>query len=313
MKKHAMRCILFAAAAALALCAPGFAYDYELDPVTGEPVVVAEESRFYEMPDGSQYEYETTRFNYTVSGVEFAANIPDGGVVSFGNTVSLWLGTGTSAEVYLDGTMLASQDLQSIRQAGSYVIKIVGKSGSAEATFRFTIIPDLIGTSSALDLPQGFLFDYVLLDTIPQEITYANQFSFDSDGEYEIRFSCAAINEWYILRFTRDTVAPELELNGITNGEAYGPVTIEFPEGASYIYIECEGETSVLRGGSKELRQPGVYKLSVYDEAGNSNSYEFIIQVYLDIGGGTAIGLILAALIAVIVYSRMVRKKARVG
>jgi len=69
----------------------------------------------------------------------------------------------------------------------------------------------------------------------------------------------------------------------------------------------------VLRGGSKELRQPGVYQLQVYDEAGNSTSYEFIIQVYLDIGGGTAVGLILAALIALVVYSRMVRKKARVG
>lgn len=312
--KRWIRMILVAMAAALCLSLPVHAYDYELDPETGEPIGSGNADKsYYEMADGGRYVYDTSRYVYQTGSVEFAASVPNHAVVGHGQTVSLWPGNASSVLLYRDGNLVEKPMLQNIAQAGSYVVNVTVSEIAGDFTFAFTIVPELTNQFTDLNLPEDFLLDYVLLDTVPQELPYGDFYHFGMDGEYEIRYSCAAVNRTYVLRFTLDTAPPVLTLPGITDGEAHNAVTVTVPEEGAYIEINCDGAVSTLRGSSKELRQPGRYQLKVYDEAGNMTQYDFTIRFYLDISAGVAILLLVAALAGVAVYCHLVRKNARVG
>ena len=310
--KRWMRNILLAAAVAVCLSNSVLAYDQELDPETGEPIGSGNSS-FYEMADGGQYIYDTNRYVYKTSSVEIGASIPNGAVVSYGETVSLWPSSTSNVLVYRDGDLTEISDLHNIRQSGSYVVNVAGNDSYGAYTFRFTILPELTCQITELSLPEGFLLDYVLLETVPQDLPYGDLYRFSADGTYEVRYSCAALNKSYVLRFTLDTTPPVLVLPGVTNGIASGAVTVTVPETGALIQINCDGDITTLQSGHQELRQPGRYQLKVYDQAGNVTQYDFTIQFYLDFSAGLAIALLAAALVAVAIYCHLVRKNARVG
>lgn len=312
--KRWIRMTLLAAVAALCLSFPAQAYDYELDPETGEPMGSGTgNSSYYELADGGRYVYDTARYVYQTGSVEFAASVPNKAVVGHGQTVSLWPGNASNVLLYRDGNLVEKPQLQNIAQVGSYVVNVTVSDAVGEFTFGFTIVPELTNQFTDLALPEGFLLDYVLLDTVPQELPYGDFYHFATDGNYEIRYTCAALNKSHILRFTLDTTPPVLTLPGVTDGEAQGAVTVTVPETGAYIEINCDGAVSTLRGSSRELRQPGRYQLKVYDHAGNMTQYDFTIQFYLDFSAGIAIALLVAALAGVAIYCHLVRKNARVG
>lgn len=311
--KRWIRMTIICIAALLALTVPVCAYDEMLDPETGAPIGPGTDSSLYDMPDGSRFDRESGYYTYPVGKASFTATVPNGAVLPYGETVSLWPDATGNVSVHRDGVLLTDQDLTKIRQPGSYVVTVPTPNGLGELNFRFTIVGDLTNALTDLTLPQGWLLDYVLLDTVPQDLPYGDHFQAASDGTYEIRYSCLAIDRHYILKFTLDATPPELVLPGVVDGKIQGAVTVTVPQEVDHVDIISGDQTTTLRGGYKELRQPGQYRIDVYDAAGNLTSYPLTIEFYLDISASVAIGLVAAALTAVVVYCIIVRKKARVG
>lgn len=99
----------------------------------------------------------------------------------------------------------------------------------------------------------------------------------------------------------------------MTDGEAHSPVTLTDLEQDAYILLEQDGESSVIRSSDTVIQDAGAYRLTVYDQAGNSTTYEFTIHLYLNLSAIAAIGLILAVLAGLWIYSRYIKSHPRVG
>ena len=77
--------------------------------------------------------------------------------------------------------------------------------------------------------------------------------------------------------------------------------------------VDQDGESRVIRSADTVIQDAGTYRLTVYDQAGNSTVYEFTIHLYLNLSAIAAIGMILAGLAVLLAYSRYIRTHPRVG
>lgn len=316
--------ILLAAALCAALCAPALAapgvgsgrtdtsYSGELDPRTGLPIGAEQGDGFY-VPDSGAYRYdrENRRYINPVGSSSFTSSIPDGAVVSEGQHVSFAVPDGLNGALYRSGNLLADAGLGSITEPGSYLLEVSGSSGSAR--FTFFIVGKVTNALRELSLPDGFRFDYVRLNGEQLTMEYSNYLQLLEDGRYEVSWSCPDIEQSYTLDFTLDTVAPTLELPEVRNGEAHSEVTLADLAPGDYILLESGGETRTITSATAVLRDAGEYRLTVCDQAGNSTRYDFTIHVYLNLSAAAAIGLVLAGILALLLYCRYIRTHPRVG
>ena len=142
---------------------------------------------------------------------------------------------------------------------------------------------------------------------------YSNYIELLSEGEYRLQYACEEIARSYSLAFIVDRTAPVLALPQVVEGEAQEPVTIEDLEAGTWLDVDCDGEVRQVTSARTVFSEPGRYTITTHDQAGNSNTYRFIIHFYLNISAVTAIALAAGGLIGLIFYSRWVRKHARVG
>jgi len=286
-------------------------YSGPLDPRTGLPPDLAPGEKVLE---GAQYSYDSQARCYRnpVGDRSFTSNIPNGAVLSKGQTVSVIVPSGLSATVYRGGDAAEDLDPANLTQVGSYLLEVRG-AGAESVSFTFQILPELTGSLRELALPEGFTFEQVTLNGEALRPEYANYMELLEDGEYEVRWSCPDIGESYRLSFTLDTQPPVLALPEVVNGEAHGPVTVADLEEDAYILIEQDGEESTIVSPSTVIRDAGRYVLTVYDQAGNHTRYEFIIHMYLNVSAIAALGMLLALAAGLFGYSRYIKKHPRVG
>lgn len=290
-------------------------YSGPLDPLTGLPASSgADMGSYYLLQDG-EYGYDLSQRAYVnfVGSSSYYSSIPNGGVVPEGQSVSVSLPSGMTGTLYRNGTVVTDAELGNITESGSYYLEVRGSGSGVSASFSFQIVGALTNSLTAISLPSGFAFDYINLNNEALTPEYANYVDLLEDGAYEISWSCPEINRSYRVSFTLDTTAPTLALPEVTNGQAHSPVTVEDLEPGCYIVVERDGETGTITSPSSVIREAGTYTLTVYDQAGNSTQYFFVIHVYLNLSAVVAIGLVLAGLIALWAYSHYIRKHPRVG
>ena len=290
-------------------------YSGPLDALTGLPAEDSrDEERYYLLQEGvSSFDRERRCYVNTLGSGSFTSSIPNGAVVSEGQTVSVTLPAGTTGTLYRGGDTVENPDLTSITQEGNYLLEVRSGSSEDRQTFSFRILGEITNSLQELSLPGGFTFDSIRLNGEELTPEYANYLELLEDGAYEIRWSCPAIAQGYSLSFTLDTQPPVLALPEVTDGEARSPVTLTDLEQDAYIQLEQDGESSVIRSPDTVLRDAGAYRLTVYDQAGNSTVYEFTIHLYLNLSAIAALGLILAALVGLWIYSRYIKSHPRVG
>ena len=292
------------------------AFSGELDPRTGLPITEggALPDGAYEAPDGSfHYDADEMRYVNRVGDNTFESNIPNGAILSDDAVVYIDLPAGLGGVLYRNGDIADDVSVEQISGAGSYVIEVRSGNEGASSYFSFVIMPEITASVRELVLPAGFSFEYVYLNDQPVELQYTNSFTTAQDGAYNIAWSCEEIDERFELHFTLDTVAPTIDITGVTNGAASGPVTLSGLEQGAYMLITQGGETLKVSGMDYVLEVPGDYQVTVCDMAGNSTPYAFTIHVYLDISAGAAIALVAAGLAALIIYCGRVRRHPRVG
>ena len=102
--------------------------------------------------------------------------------------------------------------------------------------------------------------------------------------------------EEYSFELSLDTIAPEITLNGIEDGEA-GNVTVTITD------MTEDGTVKVYKDGVEieynlgdELKDYGEYVVEVTDELGNTRSYSFTLEYQMN---GWAIALIIIGLLAI--------------
>lgn len=292
-------------------------YSGPLDPLTGLPMDggLTSANGSYIPLDGTRSGYDKDQHcfvNY-VGSLSFTSNIPNGAMISKNQTVSFDLPTGLTGILYRNGDAVTDADLTNINQTGNYLLEV--GSHAASDTFAFQIVGDMNNSLRELQLPPSFTFDYVNLNNETLTTTFTNYTELLEDGVYEVRWSCREIGISYNLNFTLDTVAPTLALPEVTNGEAHSKVTFADLEQGAYVVAEEKktGEVKTLNLATAELEDPGTYHLTVYDQAGNSTSYNFTIHFYLNLSAFAAIGLLLAGVLGLWFYSRYIKKHPRVG
>lgn len=293
-------------------------YTGPLDPLTGLPSGSASDDALYTTLREGSYGYDLEQRCYVnkVGGKSFTSSIPNGALLSAGGeSVSFSVPIGLSAVLYRNGNAVSDADLSDITESGSYLLE-VGMSNSDESvSFSFRLLDTLTNSLSEISLPDGFRFEYVLLDGETIATDYSNYTQLIADGSYEVCWSCEEIGRRYTVSFTRDTVAPTLALPEVTDGEAHSAVTLTDLEEDCYILLTelDSGETQTIVSAETELTQAGRYRLTVYDRAGNSSVYDFVIHVYLNISAVAAIVLIVGAVGSLSLYSRYIRRHPRVG
>ena len=98
-----------------------------------------------------------------------------------------------------------------------------------------------------------------------------------SDGRYAFEYGCDEIGLFYHVEVLKDTVAPRLEIFGILDGVARGPVSMAVAsQEETVIRIMREINTPY----DLKLEDYGDYRVVVSDMAGNSSEYSFTIQMY---------------------------------
>ena len=321
MKRHIAALLLFAALLP-ALCAPALAADPDytgpLDPETGEPLDASGERTGGErvLVAGSMYyDWKTHDFAYPVGDTlsEVHANAADGMVLT--SPVTLSVNGEAVLTVYKDGREYDG-DAGRVDQVGSYSV-FAQSGGQSRRILGFTLVGSSTNALHTFTVPDGF---YIRETTRDGEPMYADRYSvvMETEGAYAVEYECNATDLVYRLETTIDRTPTYLAFDGRIDGEGRVRSALRFTgmEANDRVYLSRSGENvdvTVDQDGVGIIRDPGTYKLTVVDPAGNPTEYEFIILQYYNLQSWVFFLLVFLSLAAVGVYVFVKRKQLKVA
>lgn len=272
---------------------------YENDVVVNADQVYLSSNAYYDRTDGM---YVHVLDN---SKMEIRCSVATGMVTT--DSVSFAFAEGLDGELYCDGDEVDITDISEVSEPGSYVLSVT-TGGVTVQPFKFTIVNRVTGALNEYRLLGNFAVTEVLLDGNAVEFN-TNAVDLSQEGEYQITYYCQPTGVRYDLNIIVDHTAPTLALEAVEDGVARGPVDISDAEEGADVYIELDGKK---QDRTAELTKSGSYSVTITDEAGNSNNYKFVIQVYFNANSLVFFALTLAVLIALICYLVGSRRRLRV-
>ena len=291
-------------------------YSGYLDPETGEPAdeTVVDTGRV-EITSSVYFDWNTRDYVYIVgtTNSEIHASVADGMVVTDQASIS---GSGaTLISVYKDGD-LYSGELSSITEPGDYIVK-AETNGDMKRVFSFTIIDKVTNRLNIFSAPDGFYITGATRDG--GEVTYDRYtVGLAEEGLYEIDYESIATDLTYSVKINIDRTPPSITLDGRFDkqGRAHSAVTFSGLESGDHIYVYQDGTpvTPILTGdGTGQIVDSGIYRLEVYDAAGNKAEYRFTIMMYFNSNSLIALILICVVITAVVGYIFIKREKLKIG
>lgn len=286
-------------------------YSGEVNPFTGEPGstvqnVVDTQSAIVPLTNSSWYDREAGCYVYRLSsGGEVRASVANGMVTT--GAVSITLPEGANASLYYDGKELADPDYSNIYVPGNYVLSITN-SGMTQEPLRFTVVNIVTGRIDRYRMPEHFAvtqmeFNEETVSFSPYEVDMSEE------GHYKINYYCIPTGELYELNVNTDHTPPVMKLEAVVDGVAKGPVDISDIESGARISVWQDGKQIAY---TSVLKESGAYEVILQDEAGNTTTYKFMIQVYFNFSSMAFFVLVLATAIAVPAYILRARKGLRV-
>ncbi|MBO4880324.1 MAG: hypothetical protein J5555_01420 [Firmicutes bacterium] len=295
-------------------------YNGYLDPVTGLPLdsstdyTGADSSRAI-VKDNVYYDWNLHCFVYPIAGTlgEIYTDAADGMIL--GDPVSISATDDVSFSVYRDGEEVTG-DLSNLNQPGSYVVSLK-QAGNNRRMFAFTLVGSRTNGIHTFRAPDGFYISDVVKD---EETLYTDRYSLDMEleGDYTVQYTCMSTDISYELSTTIDRTPPTLSFKGKMdeNNRMRSALLFEGLERGDTIYLLRNGEQvqPVLNGdGTGAIYDSGNYIMRVYDAAGNMTEYTFTILMYFNASSLAFFALVLAVIIAVIVYVLRKRRKLKIG
>ena len=282
-----------------------FADDYygRLDPFTGERVnedgtdAGDEDQTMIWLSDRMYYDLERRMYGFPMDRGVVYSNVADGMITRENVTLSIPDGMGTV--ILQDGAAIEYTG-QELRNNGNYVVQIQ-ENGQTATVLTFTITGARNGRILNYSMPDGFRIVSASKDG--EIIGYSRKFvDMSVEGSYTVSYECPLTQMSYTLYLTVDTTPPVLTLEGVgEDGKARGPVTISGKGEYDTLNITKDGEPySMIM--SYTLTQSGRYVVTVSDEAGNVNTYQFTIMIYLDRNGWIFTAIFVLLIIGIVVY-----------
>lgn len=239
-------------------------------------------------------------------------NLPGGAVVNSGTGLIIYGAPGLQMALLCNNQPVSEFENALLTEPGTYQLSLTDNSGST-ISYNFVLVNGATNQVNEIFLPKGFRFTHVELDDVEQTPEFTNYFDCLVDGHYAIQWSCPGLGIYYSADFQLDRQAPTLTLPEVVNGMAEKSVTLTDLEPGAIVRYTIDGGTEhVVSEPGAVLSAPGHYNLSVSDAAGNTSYYEFRVRASLDIRSGTALLLLVSALLSLLVYSIRLRRHARV-
>jgi len=206
--------------------------------------------------------------------------------------------------VYKDGEALETKETYNLKAAGNYAVRN-GINGDDVLTFQ--ILPESINNLNRFEIPSIFYVVNAYVDDQKIPTGNVNYIKLEEEGAYTIKYN-SSMGVSRTVRFTIDRTAPELEIIGVENGAANGPISIGETEENSTLEVYFNGDPVSI--GDK-YSTPGKYHMVYTDAAGNITSYDFTIKMYLNVSAGLVIVLTIAILLALVVYMKYLHMHMR--
>ena len=293
-------------------------YSGPLDPETYEPSYTSDEqsSTGRVALSGSMY-YDWTSRDYvypTGDGQgDIHASVADGMVVT--SPARVYTSGNVDLTAYLNGQVYTG-NLSSMGATGEYVLS-AAVNGQEQRVMGFTVTGDISNTVHTFVVPDGF----VILDaTRDGENAYEDRYSLsmEAEGLYVIEYQCQATSEIYRYTTQIDRTPPALTFSGRADREGRLRSQLDYSglETGDTVYLTRSGVAvaPVLNGdGTGVIYDPGNYVMTVTDVAGNQVEYNFIILQYFNLQSWAFFLMVLAALVAVVVYVVIRRKRLKIG
>lgn len=276
-----------------------------MDNFTGEAIIgVQTEKNEIPVYDACIYEVSTKKFLYIVDETEnlqVKSSVADGMITN--DSVTLEVSKEQEFVLYKDGTPVEDGNFSSIKQAGSYLLEYQGKK-----VLEFRIV----GAYSNLEIfyaPKGFYIKDALLDGVAAQYGYESV-ELTGEGNYEVQYVCESTGQEYSFQTIIDKTAPVLTLKEVNEkGRASGPVDISDREADSTLKIVLEGKEQKV---TDTLTKSGKYMVTIFDQAGNYNTYEFTILLYFNISSVTFFLLIFVVVGGILAYIMISSRRLRV-
>ena len=313
-KLLALPMALFVAASAAGM---DMDYEGEIDIVTGLPAnsAVAEDTSSQQtvvLADGVTYDRNAHMFSYSTPDKTgyIRSSLADGMVTT--SKVVVEIPSGVAVSLYHNGEMQTEMDAANIVEPGGYAL-VMTTAESQYQIMSFQIVQEKTGAISSYSMPDGFKLQALEVDGEAKDPTGISDVNMETDGRYRLTYRCNATGIDYNLNVTIDHTPPALELEGVTDSIAKGPVTVKGLAKTDTVQISRDGtllQQPLLL--SNVLKTPGDYKIVVTDDAGNTVAEEFRIRFYLN-SQGLVFSLVAAAVIAgVIIYMYVSKKRLKV-
>ena len=307
MKK--LICICFSLILLLLCAGPCFAEVYIYSP-DGELLDgnTGASSTKIQLESSCYYDKLSKRFVYSTDispNANVESSVYSGMMVR--DAVELTIDPSANVEVYRDGLLVDPSEYTYLEVPGSYVVRNITTD---REVLSFTIVSEITGAVNSYKLPSIFYYSSASYEGEPIPTDF-NSVSFDKDGWYTLTYRSTIIDADYSLGVEIDHTYPELEIYGVENDVANGPVSFGPTESGSSLNITLNGEPFEYYKDDI-LKQAGEYVVKYTDRAGNTSSYYFTINIFLDGGAWIFVGMAAAIIIAAIVYIIYCKKHTRV-
>ena len=260
--------------------------------------------------DSMTYDPKTAQYVYPVGDGEVRASVAHGMIVT--KPVKI---VGATLMIYKDG-LLWEGEPSSVSEPGEYVV--MAQTGSQILRlFTFTIAGSANNSIYAYTLPSGMIVTNATRngeDTDYDRSTVPMQ----EDGLYHVEYESLSYEAKYALDINIDRTPPEIQFSGSIdeNNRVHSALGFSGLQDGDTIQAKLDGEdieVHVNPDGSGEFTESGSYVITVYDAAGNSTVYGYIILLYFNASGLAFFAVLAACAAALLIYIYIKRKRLEIG
>lgn len=281
------------------------------DDWTSAAQVLAENGNVL-VSDSVTFDPKTGMYVYAVgnSGNEVRASVANGMIVT--GSVKI---VGATLMIYRDGALWEG-DPSNVTEPGEYVV-MAQTGNQTPRLFTFTLAGTANNNIYAYSLPTGMIVTNATRngeDTDYDRSTVPMQ----SDGLYHVEYESLSTGAKYALDLNIDRTPPELSFSGKIDGNnrvhsALGFSGLQEGDTIRATLDGTEIDVHVNSDGSGEFTDSGSYVITVYDAAGNSTVYGYIVMLYFNASGIAFFAVVIACLLALGIYIYIKRKKLEIG
>jgi hypothetical protein len=256
----------------------------------------------------------------TVIGVDefIYSNVPSGLITN--DPVYLMYPT-ENVSITRNGLPFAHIPGTPIETNGVYVVSVTLEMQLRLDVLHFRIVTTPVNDISEFTAPDGFVIEEAIVDGVAKQILDPRVFPVFDDGEYHLTFARGDTRYAVTVRINR--TPPQLTFMRLTetgnmeeifispDGDAFfeGPVLFTpLNQGDDLFTIQTVFNRSAYVPNNNTLTEPGRYRLTVTDTAGNSTTYTFRILYIMDVPTVWIIiiaSILIVTLVVYLIHNRM--------